>query len=201
MATSAFLPACGGRDSSELRRAVFWLYLRQEIYSACSQQRTVRADLESYTFDSLDTSLSVDLWLHKALWICAQTLQWAYGDEPTPARWRELCQLLEEWPNTRPSSFDPLYFKPRDPTRNLWFPEVTFATDEHGELWSTSTNVSAIILKSGKSGCRPLSLSSKANLNSTQPEHSTDRTSDEICCRRDECEQSMHRPNDLAILK
>ena len=146
MATSAFLPAGGGRLASQLRRAVFWLHLRQEIYFACSKQRTVRADLESCTFESLDTSLDVDLWLHWALWICAQTLQWAYGDEPTPARWRELCQLIEEWSNRRPSSFDLLYFKPRDASRNLWFPEATFASDEHGEPSLKSTHVLAIML-------------------------------------------------------
>ena len=133
MATSAFLPACSSRLSSPLRRAVFWLHLRQEIYSACSQQRVVRTNLESYTFESLDTSLDVDMWLHRTLWICAQTLQWAYGDERTLARWRELCQLIAEWSDKRPSSFDPLFFKPRDPNLGLWFPEVTFATDEHGE--------------------------------------------------------------------
>lgn len=133
MATSAFLPACGGRLSSQLRRAVFWLHLRQEIYIACGHQRTVRADLDNCTFESSDTSLDLDFWLHRALWICAQTLQWAYGDEPTPAKWRELCQLIEDWSDKRPSSFDPLFFKPRNPSHGLWFPEATFATDEHGE--------------------------------------------------------------------
>ncbi len=136
MATSAFLPAYGGRLSSHLRRAVFWLHLRQEIDSACSHQRTVRADVESCTFESLDTSLDVDLWLHRAVWICVQTLQWVYGDEPAPAKWRELCQLIEEWLEKRPNSFDPLFFKPRDLSQNLWFPEATFATDEHGESYS-----------------------------------------------------------------
>lgn len=131
MATSAFLPASGGHLSSQLRRAVFWLHLRNEIYIACSHQRIVQADLENCTFEFLDTSLDNDLWLHRALWICAQTLQWAYGGDPTPAKWRELCQLVEEWSDKRPSSFDPLFFKPRHPSHNLWFPEATFATDEH----------------------------------------------------------------------
>ncbi|CAF9925192.1 MAG: hypothetical protein ALECFALPRED_003083 [Alectoria fallacina] len=134
MATSAFLPACGGRLSSPLRRAVFWLHLRAEIYAACSHQRIVQADLENCTFESLDTSLDNDFWLHKALWICAQTLQWAYGGDPTPAKWRELCQLIEEWSDKRPSSFDPLFFKPRNPSHNLWFPEATYATDEHAKV-------------------------------------------------------------------
>lgn len=142
MATSAFLPACGGRLSSQLRKAVFWLHLRHEIYVACSHQRTVRADLENCTFEFLDTSLDMDVWYHRALWICASTLQWAYGDDPTPMKWRELCQLVEEWSDKRPSSFDPLFFKPRDPSNNLWFPEATFATDEHGESWLRHLRVS-----------------------------------------------------------
>ena len=133
LATSAILSAYGGLFSSQLRQAVFWLHLRQEIYAACSQQRPIRADLDGCVFESLDTSLDNDLWLHRALWICAQTLQWAYGGDLTPTKWRELCQLIEEWPRTRPSTFDALYFKPRDPSRSLWFPEATFATDEHGE--------------------------------------------------------------------
>ena len=133
IATSAFLPACGGRLSSQLRKAVFWLHLRNEIYVACSHQRTVQVDLENCTFELLDTSLDMDVWYHRALWICASTLQWTYGDDPTLTKWRELCQLIEEWSNKRPSSFDPLFFKPRDPSNNLWFPEATFGTDEHGE--------------------------------------------------------------------
>lgn len=157
MATSAFLPACGGRLSSQLRRAVFWLHLRNEIYVACSHQRTVQADLENCTFESLDTSLDNDLWLHRALWICAQTLQWAYGDDPTPAKWRELCQLIDEWSDKRPSSFDPLFFKPRDPSHNLWFPEATFATDEHGASWSEGPQVSVFTLTSMEKSLRPTS--------------------------------------------
>ena len=144
MATSAFLPAYGGHLSSPLRQAVFWLHLRQEIDSACSHQRTVRADLENCSFESLDHSLDVDIWLHRSLWICAQTLQWAYGDENSSARWRELCRLIEEWLDKRPSSFDPLFFRPRDPSQKIWFPEITFASDEHGESCLESVRVNRI---------------------------------------------------------
>ena len=147
MGTSAFLPASGGPLSSHLRRAVFWLHLRQEIYIACGHQRTVRVNLENCTFESSDPSHDDDLWVHKALWICAETLQWAYGDDPNPTRWREVCQLIEDWSDKRPSSFDPLFLKSRDPSHNLWFPEATFATDEHGEPWSEPLYVPLSMLK------------------------------------------------------
>ena len=130
--TSLFLPAQGICLSSRLRRAVFWAHLRQEIYAACSQQCTVRANFDHCDFDSTLIDPAEDyVWVHRALWICALVVQWAFGDECTSTRWRELEILVEEWERTKPQTFTPIFFRERDPLESRWFPEVCYATDEH----------------------------------------------------------------------
>ena len=133
LATSVVLPSHGICISTRLRRAVFWVHLRQEIYIACVEQSTVQANLENCTSESSLESLDDDAeWVHRALWICAQVLQWAFGSESTHGRWLELCKLVFDWEKRRPNGFDPVFFRPRDPVKGRWFPEICHVTDEHG---------------------------------------------------------------------
>ena len=133
LATSVVLPSQGICLSSRLRRAVFWVHLRQEIYIACVEQSTVQANLDICTSESsLESSDDDAEWVHRALWICAQVLQWAFGSESTHGKWLELRKLVLDWEKRRPSGFDPVLFRPRDPIKGCWFPEICHVTDEHG---------------------------------------------------------------------
>lgn len=128
--TSIFFPAEERGVSSQLRRVVFWIYLDQEIYNASIHQRSVRTDfslrdIESYTEDEGD-----DMWVHRIMYITAFVSKWAFGEESSQSRWRELYQMLDDWQAKRPSSFDPVHFRTRDPQRGRFFPEVCYATDE-----------------------------------------------------------------------
>ena len=129
--TSLFLPAKGACLSSRLRRAGFWCHLRQEIYVACSQQRTVHLDLENCPVDSSMEQAADEVWVQRALWICARVVQWAFGDERAHHLWVELKQLLQEWERRKPNSFAPIFFRDRDPSHDRWFPEICYTTDDH----------------------------------------------------------------------
>ena len=129
--TSLFLPARGACLSSRLRRAIFWAHLRQEIYVACTQQRPVHVDIENGTFDPSMEPADDHVWVHRALWICARVVQWAFGDDPTHASWRELKHLVDEWDRRRPKSFAPVFLRGRCPSEDRWFPEICYVTDDH----------------------------------------------------------------------
>ena len=129
--TSIFFPAETTRSSSELRRAVFWLHLRQEIYNAYLYQRGVITDLSNCSFESENESGNDDMWFHQTLLIAAMVSKWAFGEEASHARWYELSKMVDVWESRRPTSFEPIYFRAADPPNGRYFPEVCFVTDEH----------------------------------------------------------------------
>lgn len=129
--TSIFFPAEAIYNSSPLRRAVFWLHLRQEIYNAYLYQRSVITDLSNCNFESEDESGNEDMWFHQTLYLAASVSKWAFGEETSHARWHELCKMVDVWEGRRPSSFDPIYFHARDPPTGKYFPEICYVTDEH----------------------------------------------------------------------
>ncbi|KAL6713650.1 hypothetical protein ACLMJK_009115 [Lecanora helva] len=129
--TSIFYPAEATCNSSHLRRAVFWLHLRQEIYNAYLYQRSVATDLSNCKFESEKEPWDDDTWFHQTLYITAQVTKWAFGEEASHAGWYELCHMVDAWENARPASFDPIHFRPRDAENGRYFPEICYATDEH----------------------------------------------------------------------
>ena len=118
-------------NSSQLRRAVFWLHLRQEIYNACLYQRSIVTDLSNCNFESENEPGDDDMWFHQTLYIAALVTKWAFGEEASHNRWYELCKMVDEWESSRPNSFDPIYFRTRDPENGRYFPEICYVTDEH----------------------------------------------------------------------
>ncbi|CAD6589562.1 MAG: hypothetical protein ASARMPRED_004128 [Alectoria sarmentosa] len=129
--TSIFFPAEAVYDSSQLRRAVFWLHLRQEIYNAYLYQRSVSTNLSNCNFDSKDSSGNDDMWFHQTLYITALVSKWAFGEAASQARWYELCKMVDVWESSRPTNFDPIFFRAQDPENGRYFPEVCYVTDEH----------------------------------------------------------------------
>ncbi len=129
--TSIFFPAEAICNSSQLRRAVFWLHLRQEIYNAYLYQRSVIIDLSNCNFESENDSWNDDMWFHQTLYNTAQVSQWAFGEEASHTRWSELCKMVDMWESRRPTSFNPIYFRIRDPQNGKYFPEICYVTDEH----------------------------------------------------------------------
>ena len=129
--TSLFLSAKAIQNSSQLRRAIFWLHLRQEIYNAVLYQRSVVTDISNCNLQCEDESETDDTWFHQTLYIAALVSKWVFGENASHARWYELCKMLDEWESRRPASFDPIYFRTQDPPNGRYFPEVCYVTDEH----------------------------------------------------------------------
>ena len=122
--TSMFFPNDALSNPNPLRRAVFWLHLRQELYNAYLYQRSVATDLSGYDFDVEDQSAGDDSWFHHTLYIAAQVSKWAFGDDVSYTRWCELRIMVEEWESKHPPSFNPLYYRAQDPLQGRFFPEI-----------------------------------------------------------------------------
>lgn len=118
-------------NSSQLRRAVFWLHLRQEIYNAYLYQRSVGTDLSDCNLESENEAENDGMWFHQTLIIAALVSKWAFGEEASHNRWYELCKMVDAWESRHPTSLDPIYFRPRDPQNSRYFPEVCYVADEH----------------------------------------------------------------------
>ena len=129
--TSIFFPKKALCNSSRLRRAIFWLHLRQEIYNACLHQRSVITDLGGCDFEPDSQSPDDNMWFHQTLYIAAHVTRWVFGQSPSHNRWYELCSMLDTWEHNRPSSFNPLYVYSRSPEAGTFFPEICYANDEH----------------------------------------------------------------------
>ncbi len=131
MGTSVFFPAKAMCNSTKLRRAVFWVHLRQEIYNAYLYQRSVVTDLGNCNFELEDETMDEPRWFHQTLYIAALVTKWAFGREDSSASWHELCEMVDTWESKRPSSFDPIYLREREPHEGRHFPEICYLTDEH----------------------------------------------------------------------
>ena len=131
--TSIFLPKTVTGQSSQLRRAVYWLHLRQDIYNAFWCQRSIITDLSQCDFESGNesNSQSDNRWFHQTLYIAAKVLLWVYGEDASRAQWYELCKMADDWHRERPSSFEPIYFKARDLRKRRYFPQICYILDEH----------------------------------------------------------------------
>ncbi|KAK7407886.1 hypothetical protein QQX98_009945 [Neonectria punicea] len=115
-------------EFASLRRAAFWVALRQEIHMAFIQARPVHPnfDLESISRlvvpDENGCSFANLTILH-----CAACLRYCYGaEEHSTNTWEKLRASQDRWWIERPWFFHPMYINERT---NGVFPEVTYLND------------------------------------------------------------------------
>jgi hypothetical protein len=112
--------------------AAYWIHLRQEIYYALVEQCSIRASLDVRPFDSPADPRNDTDWCNRVVWICVQTLQWAFGGNSTADRWRELQHLVKEWEAHRPRTFEAILDLPGYPSPSDWNAELWYSHNEHG---------------------------------------------------------------------
>lgn len=136
--TSSFYTHPSKDIPSPIRQAVWWIHLRQEIFSAYIKQRPVRLKLEEHKGSIFDVVEDDNAWFHQMLHIAARATQWAFGKDSPYDGWVDLKTRIESWEKNRPASFDPLFYCARHPEEGKWFPELCLATDEHGTTLCSS---------------------------------------------------------------
>lgn len=115
---------------SQLGKAAFWIHQRQDILSSLLRQIPPRADASlSLRFRPTDKH-DIYAWTKKSTALASEVAGLCFGeDPPSTSMYEQLHQKLEEWYNTKPDAFTPLYYLERDPTGGRNFPEVKFSID------------------------------------------------------------------------
>ncbi|KAI5464676.1 hypothetical protein BGZ63DRAFT_412202 [Mariannaea sp. PMI_226] len=114
-------------DFTSLRRAAFWVALRQEIHMSFIQTRPVHPNFDLETISRLvvpdDNGCS---FANLTILHCAACVRYCYGaNEQSIATWESLRAAQELWLAERPWIFHPMYIN----EDNGIFPEVIYLND------------------------------------------------------------------------
>jgi hypothetical protein len=113
-----------------LREASFWLFLRQDIDVALSQQRLPKLNLDAFSAGlNLQGAACDHTWANRIVWITAEVLRFLFGPQRSQDKLNELVQKTESWMYNKPTSFRPLYVSKE---RGV-FPEIYYTRPWHGE--------------------------------------------------------------------
>ncbi len=112
-----------------LREAAFWVGLRQEIFVAFVNQRSILPATERGDVDrSFDTAAD-HVWTCRMVMLCADVIRYCFSDNDLPTRtYRELVDSITEWDSRKPSTFTPIYYKAAD--ANSTFPVFWYLREE-----------------------------------------------------------------------
>jgi hypothetical protein len=114
-----------------LRQAAFWVGLRQEIYVAFVNQRSI---IPALTHRNLDQSLDPaedHIWACRMVVLCADVIRYCFGDGgQNKASYQALTESIEQWYSSKPATFTPLYENDADPLTGKHFPEIWYVGDE-----------------------------------------------------------------------
>ncbi|KAK5222239.1 hypothetical protein LTR72_006496 [Exophiala xenobiotica] len=111
-----------------LREASFWLFLRQDIDVALSQQRLPKLNLDAFSAGlNLQGAACDHTWANRIVWITAEVLRFLFGPQRSQDKLNELVQKTESWMCNKPASFRPLYVSKE---RGV-FPEIYYTRPWH----------------------------------------------------------------------
>ena len=121
-----------------LGHAAFWVFVRQDIYMSLLSQRPLKVDLngwkERLSFDLGFDATNDCTWAQRMVWIVAEVVSSCFGGEDgvrSRKGWDDLREKTDKWNLTRPKSFDPILYRPRDPEAKRWFPEYRLGHPWH----------------------------------------------------------------------
>ncbi|KAL2761030.1 hypothetical protein ACRALDRAFT_1025989, partial [Sodiomyces alcalophilus JCM 7366] len=103
-------------EPNTLRAACFWVGLRQEIYSAVTNQQCVRMNLAHHGVVDRSTAPADDfVWANRAIVHFADVLNFCFGERGPGdlARWEELARSNREWKACLPASYMPIFYRER----------------------------------------------------------------------------------------
>jgi hypothetical protein len=113
-----------------LRQASFWIFVRQDLDTALSQQRPLKLDLDAFAADMEDLNIPCDDcdWANRMVWITAEVVAFSFAWDKPRLRYEELRLKTVSWWQRKPESFRPLYFG-----AGQAFPTVYFSQPCHGK--------------------------------------------------------------------
>jgi hypothetical protein len=110
-----------------MSEAVFWVGLRQEIYSAMMKHKTVKLTLEGRIVDRSLEPASDYNWANRAIVHCADVLNYCFGkSRPSMEIWKQLRDYNQSWHESKPQGFIPSFFEPADKQKGMAFPQLWY---------------------------------------------------------------------------
>ena len=130
LGSHAFIKAQRHAAGSEgLRKAAFWVGLRQEIYVAFVNQRPIAIDLEDSSIHSSTEPAEDHIWSCRMVALCAEVIDYCFGeDDQSTSAYSRLSDCVDNWHACKSPSFSPMFF--REPDADSVFPECWFLSDE-----------------------------------------------------------------------
>ncbi|RYP20183.1 hypothetical protein DL765_002942 [Monosporascus sp. GIB2] len=128
-----------------LSAASFWVGLRQEIYIAVITQQPVKVNLDHFMVDRSFEPADDYTWSNRAIIHLADVLNFCFGeDPPSSSHWDALNKASEKWSLSRPTSFNPFFYRERVPPSA--FPEVWHGSSCHvGDQFTEQTDQGALM--------------------------------------------------------
>lgn len=115
--------------SGGLREAAFWVGLRQEIYVAFVNQRSIMPSLEHCNIDRSFRAAPDHIWSCRMVVTCADVIRYCFGDaDPSTVTYNFLNDSVSQWYDSKPPSFTPIYYKEAD--QDNIFPDIWYLSDE-----------------------------------------------------------------------
>jgi hypothetical protein len=112
-----------------LRQAAFWVGLRQEIYVAFVNQRSIIPALEHCNIDRSFEAASDDIWACRMVVLAADIIRYCFGDhDHLQSTYNLLVDCTAQWFVSKPGSFTPIYEQAAG-EENV-FPEMQFLADD-----------------------------------------------------------------------
>lgn len=117
-----------------LGQAAFWQSVSQDVYMSLSKAVPPRMDV-SLGLPIVAADENSDCgWAKQIIWITLCILTFCFGDGPRRlSLWDDLSQKVTAWDQSKPGSFDPLFFRDRLPNKGCHFPEIFLSASWHGK--------------------------------------------------------------------
>ena len=111
-----------------LREAAFWVGLRQEIYMAFINQRSIMPVLKHCNIDRSFGIAADHVWACRIVVLCADVIRYCFGDSDhrLAGTYKVLNDLVTRWNDCKPASFTPMYIHGAETV----FPKVWFLGDD-----------------------------------------------------------------------
>jgi len=122
-------------DDGGLRQAAYLVALRQEIYVAFVNQRTIASVFERITMDRSFETASDWVWANRIVAQLADVIRFCfdeYNNDRGVARYNALLEYCHQWMLFKPMSFTPLYYKAAEEIpgdSSSVFPEIWLTGD------------------------------------------------------------------------
>lgn len=122
----------GNICTSSFTDAALIVVLRQEIFVANLTRRPVGSFTDHCNIDTSLGPTSEVMWTYRIIAHTAKITDFVYGDVMfrTKDRWNDLMQYVQDWEDSRPSSFMPIYSEAEDPPYSS-FPKIWYCNDCH----------------------------------------------------------------------